>query len=78
LLVTGIAVAASGGDPIDLVEVDTGEGWITAQGIASWSYLWSVPSVLADSTATLRARATAGELTATDTITVTIVPAAGP
>jgi hypothetical protein len=78
LLMTGIAVPASGGDPVDLVEVDTGEGWITTQGIASWSHLWDVPSVLADSTATLRARATAGELIATDTVTVTIVPAAGP
>jgi hypothetical protein len=77
-LVTGIAIPASGGAPIDLVEVDTGAGWTSAQGIGTWSYLWNVPNVLADSTATLRARATADELIATDTITVTLVPAAGP
>ncbi|MFH1844104.1 MAG: hypothetical protein ABIF77_12935 [bacterium] len=70
--VAGISTAASGSPAVDQVEVDLGDGWITASGTETWSTLWNVPTVTTDSMVTLRARATADTVMATTLITVII------
>ena len=70
--------AFGGGAALGLVEVDLGNDFTAASGLASWTKWWEVPTVTADSVVTLRARATAGAgetlATATTTISVTITP----
>ncbi len=72
LTVSGFARAATGGDPIDLVEVDLGQGFVPATGTESWSVDWDVPVYTEDTELTLRARVTAGAETATGLLTVTV------
>lgn len=76
LQVRGTAYAPAGA--LNLVEVDLGAGFTAATGLAAWTKNWTVPVVTADSTVTLRARATAGTgeaaVTANAAIEVTITP----
>lgn len=74
LLLAGTASAAAGGAPLDSVLVDWGEGYRRADGLASWSLVWPVPAVAADSVASLSARAFAGTGTGAAVVTVTIKP----
>lgn len=72
LLVQGVSIPATGIPAIDSVKVDLGAGWEAVTGTEQWSLLWDVPAVSADSSVTIRARAWADTLEATDTISVTI------
>ncbi len=73
LQVRGTAYGAAAG--LDSVQVDLGDGnWVRATGTTSWTRMWSVPIVLAETDVTLRARAWAEGETATTVIAVKLVP----
>lgn len=73
LQVRGTAFGATAG--LDSVQVDLGDGnWRRATGTTSWSRLWDVPIVLAETDVTLRARAWAEGETATAVIVVKVAP----
>ncbi len=73
LQVRGTAYGATAG--LDSVQVDLGDGtWRRATGTTSWSRLWDVPIVLAETDVTLRARAWADGETATSVIVVKVAP----
>lgn len=67
---------ASGGEAaVDSVKVDLGDGvFRSVTGLASWTRMWSLPVVIADTPLTLRARAWAGADSATAVIGVTVAP----
>jgi hypothetical protein len=68
--------AFGGGAALDSVQVNLGDGlgFRDVTGLATWSHLWSVPVVPADSLFTLRARAWAGTDSATVVAEVIVVP----
>jgi hypothetical protein len=73
LIVEGLAVPATGYDAVDLVEVDLGQGFLAATGTDRWSIGWNIPFYTADTSVTLRARASIGDsVTATTSLTVTV------
>ncbi len=76
LLVTGIATGSSGTAPVDSVKFDAGdgEGFRPVTGTDSWSFMWDVPAVTADTAVALRARAWAAGDSVTTSATVTVVP----
>jgi hypothetical protein len=67
----GTSLAPNGGT-VDSVKVDTGDGLVSATGTSDWTYLWDVPRLAVDTERILRARAYAGDDSATTTVTVTI------
>lgn len=77
-VLTGTAIASTCGPGLDLVEVDAGDGFAPASGLAEWSFVWDVPTVMADSTAAVSARVIAGADTAFATIDLLIVAPAAP
>lgn len=68
--------AFGGGAALDSVKADLGDGlgFRDVTGLATWSHLWSVPAVEADSLFTLRARAWAGTDSATVVAEVLVEP----
>jgi hypothetical protein len=76
VLLAGTAVAGTCSAPLDRVEVDTGAGWETATGLETWTFAWTAPVVLEETSVTLYARVTAGEETHVATLDVMIAPAA--
>ena len=67
--------AAGGAAALDSVKVDLGDGvFRSVTGTTSWSRMWSVPVVLANTPLTLRARAWSGVDSATTVLGVTVVP----
>ncbi len=70
----GTAHAGTCDEPLSAVEVDTGTGWQAATGLETWSFAWSIPSVAADSSVTIQARALAGAAAETTAVTVVVTP----
>ena len=72
--VAGTAIAGTCDAGLDLVEVDFGDGWTAASGLESWSAVWAVPAVTETQDIVIRARVTAGAVTAQDSLTVSVSP----
>jgi hypothetical protein len=72
--ISGTAVAGTCGDPLELVEVDAGAGWLAAAGLGAWTYAWTAPAVGDTTTITVSARVTAGADTATITHDIVVLP----
>ena len=72
--ITGTARRGTCDDPLDTVELDTGDGWQVVEGLTEWSRDWLPPVVTADSTVTLQARVLAGAAAATTSADVVITP----
>lgn len=69
-------IAFGGGAALTAVKVDLGDGlgFRSVTGLETWSHVWNVPAVTADSLLTLRARAWAGTDSATVAAEVIVVP----
>ena len=73
-VVSGIAVEGTCTDPVDIVQIDVGDGWRVAAGLAAWTYDWTVPAVDDTTTVTLTAQVTAGADMATGQHDVVVLP----
>jgi hypothetical protein len=72
ILVEGTS-AGSAGATVTRVEFEGGDGvWRDAAGLETWSIPWDIPSYLADTPVTIRARAWTADDYAVDAITVTV------
>jgi len=76
--ITGAAIAATCGPGLDLVEINTGNGYSAATGLENWSFEWSAPTVSANTTVSIGALVIAGTDTAAANLDVLIVAPALP
>jgi len=70
----GTAIGNTCGSPLASVEIDTGTGYVVADGTLSWSFDWTVPTVSEITTHTIAWRVSDGATEDTGTFNVVINP----
>jgi hypothetical protein len=72
--ITGRTSAAVNGAPVDSVRVEIGDEVIPATGTTAWAATWLSPVVAENTPRKIFATVFAGEASATDSLTITLVP----